>query len=338
MRAEAVRSGLKRVPGLARVWRGLRAAHQRWQSWKSPGAARKRTAAYWGGEATARPGDYSVHPSFWLTSNEVLRDYVFPRFGGVDWYTYVHQRYCPAPRKLGLSLCCGNGHVERILLWRKIVAACEGVDLSPECIAACRQEAQTAGLTGLRYRVADVERMRLPRNRYDLVVGWMALHHLQNLPRVFAQVRRSLTRDGILLVNEYVGPARFRIPQSQVDLMNEWLARLPDQLKRELSGEVRQRAVPLNLEDLVAHDPSEAICSDQILPLISREFEVVEEIPYGGALLQLLLGGIIQNFDPGNREHCHWLQKLYAAEREAMERGELDSDFAFVIARARRSA
>jgi ubiquinone/menaquinone biosynthesis C-methylase UbiE len=263
----------------------------------------------------------------------VLTDYVFPQFGGLHWFAYLRERCRPIPRQKGLSLCCGDGLVERWLLQSGICAACEGIDISPDAIAVAQREAASAGIGTLTYRVADVERLRLQPNFYDLAVGWMGLHHIDKLSRLLIEVKRALRPGGVLVVNEYVGPSRFQMPSEQVGLINEWLTKLPERLRVTVAGDVRQSFRPPSVAEVIARDPSEALHPDQILPLVRHHFTIVEQTNYGGGLLFWLLCEILQNFDPDSGEDRGWLERFYTAERDAMARGELQSDFAFVVAR-----
>jgi SAM-dependent methyltransferase len=180
--------------------------------------------------------------------------------------------------------------------------------------------------------VADVETLRLPPDAYDLVIAWMALHHVEHVLRLVQEVKRALRPGGVFVVNEYVGPARFQMPGAQASLINEWLMRLPEELRRTPSGEVRDGFTPPTIEEVIAADPSEAVNSDQILPALERCFSTLERTDYGGPLLNWLLHDLTQNFDPENDEHRAWLQRLFAAEREVLNSGQLKSDFSFVIA------
>ncbi len=331
----AVLRVLKAIPGLAPASRVVKLGWQRLDVLWPDRRRRRRVAQVWS-ERLGSGQEETKRPLGWLTWRPVVRDYVFGHFGGVNWYDYVRARYCPQPLALGLSLCCGDGTTDRQLLEKGICRACEGVDISVEAIAACRRQAEAGGLSPvLRYRVADVERVQLLQSRYDLVVGWMGLHHLRTLPHVFKEVRRSLRPDGIFLVNEYVGPARFQMPPRQLELINECLALLPDELRRQPIGQVLREYVPVSVEEVERHDPSEAVSSNQIMPLLEREFAIVERVDYGGALLQWVLLDIMQNFDPECEEHLAWLRRICDFEREAMARGEIGSDFSFVVARRR---
>lgn len=331
-RAKGWREWLKRVPGLAAGYGALRAGWWRLRAGFPVGlVAKGRVSAVWGGDARERAGRI---PRDWLDHMGVLRGYVFPQFGGVDWYQYVRERYCREPRALGLSLCCGDGHVERDFVRYGLCSAAEGVDVAPEAVAVCRQEAEAAGLSDrLRYWAGDVERTRLPRERYDIVVAWMALHHLRRLDHVFGEVGRALKPGGIFIANEYVGPARFQLPRERVEAVNTLLAELPEEVRRLESGDVKERFDSPTLEEVVRHDPSEAVRSDRILPTLGQYLSVAECIEYGGSLLYWLLQGIVHNFDSDDAEHGALLDRLYAAEREGIESGRWRSDFAFVIGR-----
>jgi len=329
-----LREALRGIPVLAPLYR---AGRQQW--WRLRDAARaalfpKRSVAAVWDEAT-RTGTAGERARAWLSCDQVLEDYVYPQLGGVNWYGFIHRHCGPHPLDLGLSVCCGEGAVERNLVRTGICRACEGMDISPEAVAYSRDLAQRSGLSTITYRIGDVEKEKLEPARYDLVVGWMGLHHLTKLGRVFSQVERALRPGGAFIVNEYIGPARFQMPALQVELINEWLRQLPEELRLTVSGQVRGVFVRPTVAEVVARDPSEAVSSDRVLPELQERFAIAQRVDYGGVLLQWVLADLTQNFDPGNAEHRAWLQRLYEAEREVLRSGTLASDFTFIIARKR---
>ncbi len=339
------RDRLKRVPGLRPAYRALRGAwwkakdtagHTYWRlraALPVSSSTRARVSEVWGESAVGLDAGVEWRTKGWLGVEDVLWRYVFPRFGGEDWYHYLARRYCPQPRALALSLCCGSGVVERDFIKYGLCTSAEGVDISPEAIDVCRRAAEAAGLSDrLSYRVLDVERAPLEPGRYDIIVAWMALHHLCRLEHVLAQVRTALKPGGIFVANEYVGPARFQLPDRQVELVNSVLADLPDGLRRLPEGGLKERFIRPSLREIIEHDPSEAVRSHRILPLLRRRFPSLECIDYGGTVLNWLLIGISQNFEPGDPQHRAVLDRACAAEREALAGGRFSSDFAFVIA------
>jgi ubiquinone/menaquinone biosynthesis C-methylase UbiE len=100
-----------------------------------------------------------------------------------------------------------------------------------------------------------------------------------------------------------------------------------------------KRAVPRIVgSEMAIDDPTEAVRSAEITPLLRQKLQVVEYKPYGGAVLLHLLDDIAGNFEtdePGARE---LLDMLFAIEDALMAAGEIDSDFAYVVAGKRGAA
>jgi len=90
-----------------------------------------------------------------------------------------------------------------------------------------------------------------------------------------------------------------------------------------------------SVSDVVMMDPSEAIRSEEILPLMQKEFEIVEVKGYGGALLQFLLAGIAGNFASDDPVSRSLLQMLFQIEDSLIATGDLQHDFAVIVAQAR---
>jgi len=84
-------------------------------------------------------------------------------------------------------------------------------------------------------------------------------------------------------------------------------------------------------EDVAHGDPSEAVRSSEILPLVRERFEVVEERGTGLGLLQFLLADVAANFLDG--AHAAALAEAIETERRLTESGHLPHDFVFVAAR-----
>jgi ubiquinone/menaquinone biosynthesis C-methylase UbiE len=81
------------------------------------------------------------------------------------------------------------------------------------------------------------------------------------------------------------------------------------------------------------NDPSEAIRSAEILPILKDYFEVIEKKEYGGTILQFLLSDIAGNFDPNNCNDMQLLELLFKIEDTLIDCGDLSSDFALIVAK-----
>lgn len=203
-----------------------------------------------------------------------------------------------------LSIGCGTGALERDLIGRGICRRIDAFDGAVASLAVAREEGRALPI---RYFAADFNRPALPRGLYDAVFFHQSLHHVAKLERLLRAVMLALKPDGLLYLDEYVGPSR-----------NWWTAaRLERQraLFRQLVPERArlQQELPL---PVVYDDPSEAVQSGAIRARLRVGFEVVAERGYGGNLLSLMCPAVWwERADPGQ------LQRLIDAERAELARG-----------------
>ncbi len=241
----------------------------------------------------------------------------------------------PIPR--ALSLGCGFGGLERDLVSRGLVWQFEAFDLAEGAIAEARRLAGEAGFSHrIAYRVADLEQVAFAPGSFDAVFAHSSVHHVERLEPLLAAVMRALRPGGLFHLHEFVGPTRFQWTDAQLGLGNALLDGLPPRLRRLPGGQPKPPLIRPTIADMIAADPSEAIRSADILPLVRARFDVVEERALGGALLHNVLGDIAQNFDPASPEDSAALAGLFAAEDAAMAAGTIGTDFATVTAFARR--
>ncbi len=241
----------------------------------------------------------------------------------------------PVPR--AVSLGCGFGNLERDLARRGIIREIEAYDIAPTAIEEARRLAAEAGMDGLHYHLADLERAAFPAGQADVVFAHASVHHIERLEALFDTVERMLKPGGLFHIWEYVGPTRFQWTDAQMALTNDFLGSLPERLRRMPSGRERPLQTRPTIATMIDVDPSEAIRSADIVKLMRERFEIIEERPLGGTLLHLGLAEIAQNFDadrsPADRQA---LEDFFAAEDAAMRDGRIGSDHV-VITAARRS-
>jgi SAM-dependent methyltransferase len=236
------------------------------------------------------------------------------------------------PVARSISLGCGFGALERDLAARRLIDRVDGYDLAQEAIAGARRQAEQAGLTNLRYHVADLETADLPAGKIDIVLAHQSVHHIERLEQIFARVHRALRPGGLFHLHEFVGPIRFQWTDAQIGLVNEFLDSLPEVLRRLPSGKPKPRQGRATVAAMIEADPSEAIRSSEIEPVLRQSFKIVEIRRLGGSLAHLVLADIAQNFLPQNEEHRAMLQRLFDMEDRAMSDGVVGSDFAVITA------
>ena len=231
------------------------------------------------------------------------------------------------------SFGCGTGDLERGLAQYNIGRRFHGFDVSPNSIEIARREAGAISNAHLEYSVIDLNRESFGENLFEFAVVNMSLHHIEELEFFTKSLHRALTPRGWLFINEYVGPTRFQWTDAQLNLMNQVLESLPAGVLREVNGTIRTMVPRPTIPHMIAVDPSEAVRSAELMQVLSQDFELVDRKDYGGALLQMMLSGIVQNFTGDDGEAL--LKMIFLIEDVAMQGGLIASDFCTAILRAK---
>ncbi len=274
------------------------------------------------------------------TASPVVRRYLHRLSTGdpdCDWLTAVRARYLPAIVGRALVLGCGSGWLERALADKGGVREIVACDVAAETVDRARARALEDGKTAIAYRVVDLEHEELPAGPFDAIVANDVLHHITGLERLYGRIHDALAPRGRFVFNEYVGPNRFQYGDDRMELINRYFRLFPDRLRWDpVTNTPLWKRTRIDAGKLVAEDPTEAVRSEDVLPLARAAFSVVAEIPYGGGLLNPLLFGVIAGFQPGRDDRL--LEVLCAAEDRLTDAGALDPDFhIFVGARKDRS-
>lgn len=195
------------------------------------------------------------------------------------WVEYFKEKYAPTPFQHGLFLNCGDGRWEREFIDRGIIKKATAFDVSPKFI---KKAVSLKKKREIQYILADVNKINLPKNKYDLIVNYAALHHTQYINRLCSILASSLTKDGVFLNFDYVGPSRNQYPILNWLILNLVNYTLPRNLKKTNLG------YP-HLPTMLATDPTEAIHSDLIVGSVSRFFKIIEKHDTGGGVAYELL-------------------------------------------------
>jgi hypothetical protein len=156
---------------------------------------------------------------------------------------------------------------------------------------------------------------------------------------VLERCDRALAQGGHLVVNEYVGPTRFALPRPEVEAIRAAFREIPERYRCSLwwenAGELLTEAPLPDPEEVVREDPSEAIRSSEIPEQVARVFDVIEDNPIGGTILQFALHTIAGHFTEADPQSLDVLHRLFALEDELIASGEISSHFRLMIARRR---
>ncbi len=289
---------------------------------------------HWGVKAKEAP-----RLSSWTESPLVLQHVNRQVSGDLNtgWLTHACNRYLLKDGRgvaRGLSLGCGNGILERHARALGAVQSFDAYDIAPGAIEEAKRLAAAEAVDRINYQVRNLNDLKLPEYRYDVVFASSAVHHTKNLENLFEQVRRTLKPNGPFIMIEYVGPSQFQFTPKAVRIINDILRILPPQFRRRSTNPEEEKLEfrVSSIEYMNGTDPSEAIRSAEILPLLEKSFEIVEKKDFGGTINHMLLDDIIHNFDNGTPEGAGMLALLLYFEDLLIKEGVLDSDFCFVVA------
>jgi SAM-dependent methyltransferase len=118
----------------------------------------------------------------------------------------------------------------------------------------------------------------LTRERWDAVFFHGSLHHFEDGAGTLERVARALKPQGILYLDEYVGRSRGD--------WRPWHLLIPNLVYWTLPGSVRRTRIIRS--PVTDEDPTEQVCSADILPSMERFFRLLERKDYGGNLLLLI--------------------------------------------------
>lgn len=228
---------------------------------------------------TTKPTNFEVYykDSYW-NNFPLVKSYINTRITGSpdkDWIDF-----CITNKYLGraLILNCGNGWVERELIDRGMVSSCLAIDISPNLIAQAIQE---RGSRDIGYLCQDINVYDFPKNDFDLVINFAALHHTAYLERTLLGCRDALKENGKLITYDYTGPHRNQYSWLNLQKINQVNDLLPENAQQNL--------IYPHLPTMLISDPTEAIHSELILETIDHYFTNIVERPIGGSIAYPIL-------------------------------------------------
>ena len=113
----------------------------------------------------------------------------------------------PQPTWRVLDVATGGGHTA--LRFASHVARLVAADLSPAMLQAARKHIGSAGVTNVRFAVADAGDLPFPDGSFDLVTCRIAPHHFPDIARFVhegARVTEASAAGGWLLIQDHVLP------------------------------------------------------------------------------------------------------------------------------------
>ncbi|HLN79791.1 MAG TPA: class I SAM-dependent methyltransferase [Thermoanaerobaculia bacterium] len=281
-------------------------------------------------------GKFTAHLELLVwTSSPVVRRYLHALVSGdpnCDWLTWVEAAHLQPKLDRALVLGCGSGWLERALAQRGRFRSIVACDFAADTVSRAHGTAEDEGISSIEYAVLDLENEKLPAGPFDAIIANDVLHHITGLEPLYTRIHDALAPGGRLVFNEYVGPNRFQYSDAHLETVNRYLRLLPNRLRWDpIGGRLLWKRERVDPKQLVIDDPTEAVRSEDVLPLARRFFKAEKEYVYGGGLLNPLLFGIVTNFRAGDPWDDMLMSRLCAAEQRLTEAGEIEPDFRIFV-------
>lgn len=244
---------------------------------------------------------------------------------------YVVQKWLSTQNDLKLlSIGCGTGQRELEFAKHPCFAQIDAFDIAPKAIEDARRTAAELNITTCNFFVGDVYQDTWPNEHYDVVLFHSSLHHFKQIDVLLKKIKDTLKPNGIIIINEYVGANRFQFNNTRKQYVNKiYQAEVPSHFKiRKNTTSLKNKVYFPGLLRMVISDPSEAVESASILPLMQQKFTLLEQKNYGGNLLTFILKDIAHHFN--NPQAQPILNHLFTLENQLMQQ-EQQSDFVFAV-------
>jgi SAM-dependent methyltransferase len=265
---------------------------------------------------------------FWLNHPRVWHHYYAKSLiDGMRWFQWVPKQF-GRPASRALELGCGNGQYLAKLVAGGLASEFVGIDLD----AGRFDSSLLTKFPQVQLMAADVNQLELEAESFELIYANQAFHHFENLEHIMREVHKALKPGGFFVLDEYVGPARFQWTEPQLGLTSQMLGLIPRHLRMYANGMEKAAAGRSTVEEVIAVCPSEAIRSDEIVPLLYQHFQVVHDKKLGGTIQHLLYSGIVHNFPDHHPPTNHMIDCINGLEGVFIDYAILASDFALLVA------
>jgi SAM-dependent methyltransferase len=166
----------------------------------------------------------------------------------------------------------------------------------------------------------DFNAWRGAAGQYAVVLANQSLHHVVNLEGLLDAVRLSLGSQGRFLISDMIGRnGHMRWPEALAIVDSFW-AELPPQYRRNrMMGTVDERYENVDC----SRAGFEGIRSQDILPLLIERFEFALFVPFANVIDVFIDRAIGPNFDPARPWDRDFIDRVQAADAEAIRTGRV---------------
>lgn len=204
----------------------------------------------------------------------------------------------------------------------------ECLDISPHLVQKSRERVESSGL-GKHFRIIQVDiNQWIPDKIYCGVMAHQSLHHVMELERLLCGIKSALHPDGVFISSDMIGRnGHMRWPEI-LEIVNAIWAFMPDRYKTN-------RLWGCFVNTYHNHDCSqegfEGIRSQDILPLLIRNFHFERFLAYGGIPEVFVERCFGHNFSPDDAKDTAFVDFLEFLNRLLIDLGHIKPTMMFAI-------
>lgn len=204
-------------------------------------------------------------------------------------------------------------------------------DIAEKPLKAAERISIEKKINNIKFEIQDANNFDLSNNYYDVVYFKASLHHFKNVNKLVGDlIKKTLKKDGLLIIDEFVGPTRFQYPKSQIREINRAIQIIPKKYRKRYKLNITKNKIyGSGLIRMILADPSECVDSENIIPSIHEHYQTIYEAGYGGNIVKMALKDLAHHFVDLNIENEYILNELFNYEDEYLKNHK--SDFVFGI-------
>lgn len=218
-------------------------------------------------------------PASWGYLERATERLIRSKIGYSQWEYIVHQaNQMEAPQMLSLgSGPCGveMGLAEKIT--SNYHYHC--IDLNEHVLAIGQRQMEKRGLN-MTVQAMDLNFIELETEKYDIITAFAALHHLDELEKIYAAINNALKPNGIFATVDVITRNGLMMWPETYEVVKGLWSIWPDKYKFNHTSYATPRFTPEHKNVDYGKESFEAIRSQDLLPLLPEFFDPIIYIPY----------------------------------------------------------
>jgi SAM-dependent methyltransferase len=159
-----------------------------------------------------------------------------------------------------------------------------------------------------------------PDHQYDVVIANQSLHHVVELESLFSLIKRILNADGVFLTSDMIGRnGHMRWPEA-LEIVDQFWQELPESYRYNL--QLRRQEERFQNWDC-SQSGFEGIRAQDVLPLLVQHFYFEDFFAFANVIDPFIDRSFGHHFDPHNDVDLNFIDRVHAADEDAMKSGKI---------------